>query len=106
LVEKIYVKITYYLLNGWPITVLLYDVLQGLEQDKLEKLFFTHGFRVSFVQYDTVAKDIGLDLATTWEQCGTMLFVAEQLRFSDAQVSHWNFCLIFFLSLQLFLKMI
>ncbi|KAL5677300.1 hypothetical protein ACJX0J_013431, partial [Zea mays] len=57
----------------------------GLEQDKLEKLFFTHGFRVSFVQYDTVAEDIGLDLAITLEQCGTMLFVAEQLRFSDAQ---------------------
>lgn len=62
----------------------------GLEQDKLEKLFFTHGFRVSFVQYDTVAKDIGLDLATTWEQCGTMLFVAEQLRFSDAQMESFR----------------
>ena len=38
------------------------------------------------MQYDDVAKDIGLDLATPWE-CGRMLFVAEQLRFSDAQVS-------------------
>jgi len=65
----------------------LYVVLQGLEQENLEKLFFNQGFRVSFVQYDNVAKDIGLDLATSWEQCGRMLFVAEQLRFSDAQVS-------------------
>jgi hypothetical protein len=61
-------------------------VLQRLEQDNLEKLFFTQGFRVSFVQYDNVAKEIGLDLATPWEQCDRMLFVAEQLRFSDAQV--------------------
>jgi len=60
--------------------------LQALEQDNLEKFFFTQGFRVNFVQYDDVAKDIGLDLATPWE-CGRMLFVAEQLRFSDAQVS-------------------
>ncbi|OEL20515.1 hypothetical protein BAE44_0018465 [Dichanthelium oligosanthes] len=60
---------------------------KGLEQDNLEKLFFSQGFRVSFVQYDDVAKDIGLDLATSWEQHGRLLFVAEQLRLSDAQVS-------------------
>jgi len=61
--------------------------LQALEQENLEKFFFTQGFRVNFVQYDDVAKDIGLDLATPWERRGRMLFVAEQLRFSDAQVS-------------------
>ncbi|KAF8690576.1 hypothetical protein HU200_040943 [Digitaria exilis] len=58
----------------------------GWEQDNLEKLFFTWGFRVSFVQYDDVAKDIGLDIAAPWQQHGRVLFVAEQLRFSDAQV--------------------
>jgi len=72
------------------ITVSLYVVLQGLEQDNLEKLFFTHGFRISFVQYDNVAKGIGLDLATPWEQCGRMLFVAEQLRLSDAQMESFR----------------
>jgi len=41
------------------------------------------------VQYDDVAKDIGLDLATPWE-CGRMLFVAEQLRFSDAQMESFR----------------
>ncbi|KAF8731760.1 hypothetical protein HU200_015694 [Digitaria exilis] len=64
----------------------LYNVFQGLEQDNLEKLFFIRGFRVSFVQYDDVAKDIGLDIAAPWQQHGRVLFVAEQLRFSDAQV--------------------
>ncbi|CAD6220481.1 unnamed protein product [Miscanthus lutarioriparius] len=62
----------------------------GLEHENLEKLFFNQGFRVSFVQYDNVAKDIGLDLATPWEQCGRMLFVAEQLRFSDAQMESFR----------------
>ncbi|WVZ62552.1 hypothetical protein U9M48_012291 [Paspalum notatum var. saurae] len=62
----------------------------GLEQRSLEKLFFTQGFRVSFVQYENVAKDIGLDLATPWEQHGRVLFVAEQLQFSDAQMESFR----------------
>ncbi|CAN6180369.1 unnamed protein product [Urochloa humidicola] len=61
----------------------------GLEQDNLEKLFFTHGFRVSFVQYEDVAKDSGLDV-TPWEHHGRVLFVAEQLRFSDAQMESFR----------------
>ncbi|CAN6209787.1 unnamed protein product [Urochloa humidicola] len=61
----------------------------GLEQDNLEKLFFTHGFQVSFVQYEDVAKDSGLDV-TPWEQHGRVLFVAEQLRFSDAQMESFR----------------
>ncbi|XP_044946514.1 O-methyltransferase 1, chloroplastic isoform X2 [Hordeum vulgare subsp. vulgare] len=61
------------------------------EQDRLENLFFTHGFRVGFVLYENVAKDLGLDLAPEKEQCGRILFVAEQLRFSDAQMeSFWT----------------
>ncbi|KAL6639615.1 hypothetical protein ACP70R_023345 [Stipagrostis hirtigluma subsp. patula] len=62
----------------------------GSKHDKLEKLFFTHGFRVSFVHYNNVAKDIGLDLAPTCEKCGRVLFVAEQLRFSDAQMESFR----------------
>jgi hypothetical protein len=61
--------------------------LQDLKHDNLEKLFFTQGFRVSFVQYEDVAKDIGFDLPNSWEPHGRVLFVAEQLRFSDSQVS-------------------
>ncbi|PUZ68995.1 hypothetical protein GQ55_2G073000 [Panicum hallii var. hallii] len=62
----------------------------GLEQENLEKLFFTQGFQVSFVRYDDVVKDVGLDLATPWEQRGRLLFVAEQLRFSDAQMESFR----------------
>uniref|UniRef100_M8BSI8 Uncharacterized protein n=1 Tax=Aegilops tauschii TaxID=37682 RepID=M8BSI8_AEGTA len=65
--------------------------MQVSEQDRLENLFFTQGFRVSFVLYENVAKDFGLDLAPQREQCGRVLFVAEQLRFSDAQMeSFWT----------------
>ncbi|KAF7064443.1 hypothetical protein CFC21_070748 [Triticum aestivum] len=61
------------------------------EQDRLENLFFTQGFRVSFVLYENVAEDFGLDLAPQREHCGRVLFVAEQLRFSDAQMeSFWT----------------
>jgi hypothetical protein len=61
-------------------------IAQGSEQDKLEKLFFTQGFRVSFVPYESVARDTGLHVAPLWEQHGGVLFIAIQLRFSDAQV--------------------
>ncbi|WVZ62553.1 hypothetical protein U9M48_012291 [Paspalum notatum var. saurae] len=76
--------------NGFNGNRLSLWVLQGLEQRSLEKLFFTQGFRVSFVQYENVAKDIGLDLATPWEQHGRVLFVAEQLQFSDAQMESFR----------------
>ncbi|CAL5076218.1 unnamed protein product [Urochloa decumbens] len=75
--------------NGFNGNRLSLWLLQGLEQENLEKLFFTHGFRVSFVQYEDVAKDIGLDV-TPWEQHGRMLFRAEQLRFSDAQMESFR----------------
>ncbi|XP_006657589.1 O-methyltransferase 1, chloroplastic [Oryza brachyantha] len=60
------------------------------EQDKLENLFFTQGFRVSFVQYDEMVKDVGLGLGSLSEIHGTTLFIAEQLRFSDAQMESFR----------------
>lgn len=60
------------------------------EQDKLENLFFTQGFRVSFVHYENVATDIGLGLAPPRKKHGRDLFVAEQLRFSDAQTESFR----------------
>jgi hypothetical protein len=60
--------------------------MQVSEKDRLENLFFTQGFQVSFVHYENVAKDLGLGLAPPRKQCGRVLLVAEQLRFSDAQV--------------------
>jgi hypothetical protein len=58
--------------------------MQVSEKDRLENLFFTQGFQVSFVHYENIAKDLGLGPPS--KQCGRVLFVAEQLRFSDAQV--------------------
>ncbi|KAG8081078.1 hypothetical protein GUJ93_ZPchr0007g5690 [Zizania palustris] len=56
------------------------------EQDRLENLFFTKGFRVSFVHYEKVAEDVGLCLDPPLKTHDRLLFIAEQLRFSDAQV--------------------
>uniref|UniRef100_A0A0E0E9L4 Uncharacterized protein n=1 Tax=Oryza meridionalis TaxID=40149 RepID=A0A0E0E9L4_9ORYZ len=60
------------------------------EQDRLENLFFTQGFRVSFVHYEEVAKDVGLGLDSPPEVHGRALFIAEQLRFSDAQMESFR----------------
>lgn len=60
------------------------------EKDRLENLFFTQGFQVSFVHYENVAKDLGLGLAPPRKQCGRVLLVAEQLRFSDAQMESFR----------------
>lgn len=60
------------------------------EQDKLENLFFTRGFQVSFEHYENIAKGVGLNLAPPGEQRGRVLFVAEQLRFSDAQMESFR----------------
>uniref|UniRef100_A0A0E0AHN2 Uncharacterized protein n=1 Tax=Oryza glumipatula TaxID=40148 RepID=A0A0E0AHN2_9ORYZ len=60
------------------------------EQDRLENLFFTQGFRVSFVHYEEVAKDVGLGLDSPPEIHGRALFIAEQLRFSDAQMESFR----------------
>lgn len=67
------------------VTVPFY-IAQASEQDRLENLFFTQGFRVSFVHYEEVAKDVGLGLDSPPEIHGRAIFIAEQLRFSDAQV--------------------
>lgn len=60
------------------------------KKDKLAKIFFTQGFQVSFVPYENVAKDLGLGLFPPSKQCGRVLFIAEQLRFSDAQMESFR----------------
>uniref|UniRef100_A0A0D9WX97 Uncharacterized protein n=1 Tax=Leersia perrieri TaxID=77586 RepID=A0A0D9WX97_9ORYZ len=60
------------------------------DQERLENLFFTQGFRVSFVHYEEVAKDVGLGLDYPSEIHGRALFIAEQLRYSDAQMESFR----------------
>lgn len=54
-----------------------------------EKVFMSHGFRVNTVSLEDVSQTFGRSFAP--ESYGNVVFVAEQLRFSDDQV---NFILI------------
>ncbi|KAJ0975302.1 hypothetical protein J5N97_017267 [Dioscorea zingiberensis] len=57
-------------------------------QKWLESLFMSHGFQVRVVDYAEVARKVNLDPPT--EEFYSVLFVAEQLRFSDAQMERWR----------------
>lgn len=67
-------------------------VLQSSTRQWMDKLFMSNGFRVDMISYEDVARNLGKQLAS--EQYKNILFVAEQLRFSDDQVrqlvSHYN----------------
>lgn len=58
----------------------------------MDKLFMSNGFRVDMISYEDVARNLSKQLASG--QYKNILFVAEQLRFSDDQVrllvSHYN----------------
>lgn len=54
----------------------------------MEKLFMSNGFRVDLVSHVDVAKNLGKQLASG--QYKNILFVAEQLRFSDDQMETWR----------------
>ncbi|XP_030543262.1 O-methyltransferase 1, chloroplastic isoform X1 [Rhodamnia argentea] len=54
----------------------------------MDKLFMSNGFRVNIISYDEVARNFGKQL--TSEEYSKILFVAEQLRFSDAQMETWR----------------
>lgn len=53
----------------------------------MEKLFFSHSFSVSVVNYDEVARNVE-DVAEG--NSVNVLFVARQLRLSDAQMEAWR----------------
>ncbi|XP_059438931.1 O-methyltransferase 1, chloroplastic [Corylus avellana] len=54
----------------------------------MDKLFMSNGFRVDMISYEDVARNLGKQLAS--EQYKNILFVAEQLRFSDDQMETWR----------------
>ncbi|KAM0954394.1 putative methyltransferase Ppm1/Ppm2/Tcmp, S-adenosyl-L-methionine-dependent methyltransferase [Dioscorea sansibarensis] len=54
----------------------------------MESLFMSHGFQVSIVSYAEVSRKLHLEPPT--ENLCSVLFVAEQLRFSDAQMERWR----------------
>ncbi|KAJ3703835.1 hypothetical protein LUZ61_007540 [Rhynchospora tenuis] len=65
-------------------------MISGTKEEWLENFFLKHGFRVSIVKYSEVAGNSGLDLDVAFEAPGSILFVAEQLRMSDAQMEVWR----------------
>lgn len=54
----------------------------------MEKLFMSNGFRVDMINYEDVAKNLGKQLDSGHYK--NILFVAEQMRFSDDQMETWR----------------
>ncbi|GFP80641.1 magnesium/proton exchanger [Phtheirospermum japonicum] len=54
----------------------------------MDKLFTSHGLRVEMIGYDEVSKNIGNEYAIG--DHGNILFLAEQLHFSDDQMEMWR----------------
>lgn len=55
-------------------------------QDRIRRLLVNHGFRVNATSHDEINKDTQLDESGG----GSLLFIAKQLRFSDAQMEMWR----------------
>jgi hypothetical protein len=60
--------------------------MKGTKEEWLENVFLRHGFRVRIVKYGEVEGNSGSDSDSGSGTPGSILFVAEQLRMSDAQV--------------------
>ncbi|CAI9105415.1 OLC1v1004331C3 [Oldenlandia corymbosa var. corymbosa] len=54
----------------------------------IDNLFMSHGFQVNMIQYDQVARDFRKELKEDGNR--NILFVAEQLRYSDDQMETWR----------------
>ncbi|KAF5455270.1 hypothetical protein F2P56_024866 [Juglans regia] len=54
----------------------------------MEKLFMSNGFRVDMIGYEDIARNLGKQLAPG--DYKNILFVAEQLQFSDDQMETWR----------------
>ncbi|XP_061968095.1 O-methyltransferase 1, chloroplastic isoform X2 [Populus nigra] len=54
----------------------------------MNKLFMSNGFRVDMIGYDEVAKSLGKEVSPGDYE--NILFVAEQLQFSDDQMEFWR----------------
>lgn len=59
-------------------------LVQSSTRQWMEKLFMSNGFRVNMINHEEVARSLGKVLAPV--NYKNILFVAEQLRFSDDQV--------------------
>ncbi|CAA7033706.1 unnamed protein product [Microthlaspi erraticum] len=55
----------------------------------MEKMFMSNGFRVKIVSYEEIAVSLGVVLHSSGNH-DTVLFIAQQLRFSDDQMEKWR----------------
>ncbi|CAH8294403.1 unnamed protein product [Eruca vesicaria subsp. sativa] len=55
----------------------------------MEKLFMSNGFQVNIVSYEEIAENLGVALHSQVNN-DTIMFVAQQLRFSDDQMEKWR----------------
>ncbi|KAG6531685.1 O-methyltransferase 1, chloroplastic-like isoform X1 [Zingiber officinale] len=62
------------------------QIAKDNRQDKIQRLLVDHGFLVNATRRDEINKDSQLDESGD----GSFLFIAEQLRFSDAQMEIWR----------------
>ncbi|KAF3330784.1 S-adenosyl-L-methionine-dependent methyltransferase [Carex littledalei] len=65
-------------------------IISGTKEEWLEKVLLRHGFRGGLVKYSEVAGNSGSDSDAGFESPGSVLFVAEHLRMSDAQMEVWR----------------
>ncbi|XP_057776624.1 O-methyltransferase 1, chloroplastic [Salvia miltiorrhiza] len=54
----------------------------------MDKLFVTHGLKVEVIEHDEIARNLGKESSSG--DYKTILFVAEQLQFSDDQMELWR----------------
>ncbi|XP_021280859.1 uncharacterized protein LOC110414120 isoform X2 [Herrania umbratica] len=54
----------------------------------MDNLFMSNGFNVEIISYNEIAKSLGKEVVP--RDYGNILFVAEQLRFSDDQMETWR----------------
>ncbi|KAF5731440.1 hypothetical protein HS088_TW18G00117 [Tripterygium wilfordii] len=63
-------------------------MIKSTTKQWIDKLFMSDGFRVDMINYNEVARNLGNELAPG--ECKDILFVAEQLRYSDDQMETWR----------------
>ncbi|EYU23001.1 hypothetical protein MIMGU_mgv1a020616mg, partial [Erythranthe guttata] len=73
-----------------------FETDKSTKMEWMDKIFTSHGLKVKMIEYDEVARNLGKQESIPHCQ-ENVLFVAEQLQFSDVQVRNIRlfFCLIF-----------
>ncbi|KAL9154285.1 hypothetical protein ABFS82_10G104800 [Erythranthe guttata] len=66
-----------------------FETDKSTKMEWMDKIFTSHGLKVMMIEYDEVARNLGKQESTPHCQ-ENVLFVAEQLQFSDVQMEIWR----------------